>query len=87
MMILLSQYEENKNERKKEMNALTQRIVLETIQELILWERGSNLWTNNKRLKEKYPDLPLYNLSNRLIRLKKWKDIRKDINDNKYYLN
>jgi hypothetical protein len=40
-----------------------------------------------KRLKEKYPDLPLSNLSNRLIRLKKWKDIRKDVNDNKYYLN
>lgn len=34
MMILLSQYQENKNERKKEMNALTQQIVLETTQEL-----------------------------------------------------
>ena len=34
MMILLSQYQENKTERKKEMNGLTQQIVLETIQEL-----------------------------------------------------
>lgn len=88
MMILLTQYQENKNERKKEMNALTQQIVLETIQELNSMENeGVTYEQIKKRLKEKYPDLPLSNLSNRLIRLKKWKDIRKDINDNKYYLN
>ena len=62
MMILLSQSQENKNERKKEMNVLTQQIVLETIQELNSMEnKGVTYEQIKKRLKEKYPDLPLSN--------------------------
>ena len=62
MMILLSQYQENKKERKKEMNVLTQQIVLETIQELNSMENEGVTYEQIKnRLKEKYPDLPLSN--------------------------
>ncbi|HEX7143120.1 MAG TPA: hypothetical protein VF222_11650, partial [Nitrososphaeraceae archaeon] len=62
-MILLSQYQENKNERKKEMNVLTQQIVLETIQELNSMENeGVTYEQIKRRLREKYPDLPLSNL-------------------------